>query len=283
MAFNGSGTFNLASGNPVVSGTTISSTWANNTLTDIASGLTNTITRDGQSPATANIPLGNYKLTGVGAPTLSGDALVFGQNASIAILKLLGSTSGYVGLKGAAAAGSTTFTLPSADGSVGQVLLTDGAGNLSFGSAKFPSGTVMLFVQTAAPTGWTKSTTHNDKALRVVSGTASSGGTYTFSSTFANGNAGATTLSLSQTPGHYHGLPSHTSALPFGAGRAGLGNTSGSNGAIVQSYANAPDDYYRTVNTNGYQSTETQGSGSSHTHSLSLAVAYVDVIIATKD
>ena len=45
----------------------------------------------------------------------------------------------------------------------------------------FASGTAMLFQQTSAPTGWTKSTTHNDKALRVVSGTASSGGTSAFS------------------------------------------------------------------------------------------------------
>jgi hypothetical protein len=45
--------------------------------------------------------------------------------------------------------------------------------------------TAMLFVQTAAPTGWTKSTTHNDKALRVVSGTASTGGSTAFSTVFA--------------------------------------------------------------------------------------------------
>ena len=45
-------------------------------------------------------------------------------------------------------------------------------------------GTRMLFQQTAAPTGWTKDTTHNDKALRIVSGTASSGGTLSFSTVF---------------------------------------------------------------------------------------------------
>jgi hypothetical protein len=49
-----------------------------------------------------------------------------------------------------------------------------------------PSGTVMLFVQTAAPTGWTKSVAHNDKALRVVSGTASSGGTVAFTTAFTS-------------------------------------------------------------------------------------------------
>jgi hypothetical protein len=40
---------------------------------------------------------------------------------------------------------------------------------------EFPSDTLMLFQQTAAPPGWTKQTVHNDKALRVVSGAASSG------------------------------------------------------------------------------------------------------------
>ena len=51
----------------------------------------------------------------------------------------------------------------------------------------FPSGTKMLFQQTAAPTGWTKVTSGVDnKALRVVSGTASSGGSNAFSNTLAD-------------------------------------------------------------------------------------------------
>ena len=44
----------------------------------------------------------------------------------------------------------------------------------------------MLFVQSSAPTGWTKSTTHDNKALRVVSGSASSGGSSAFTSAFAS-------------------------------------------------------------------------------------------------
>jgi hypothetical protein len=38
----------------------------------------------------------------------------------------------------------------------------------------------MLFQQTAAPTGWTKDTTHNDKALRLTSGTVGTGGSVAF-------------------------------------------------------------------------------------------------------
>ncbi len=61
----------------------------------------------------------------------------------------------------------------------------------------FPTGTKMLFQQTSAPTGWTKVTTHNNKALRVVSGTAGSGGSNAFTNTLAsrgiNANSGNAT------------------------------------------------------------------------------------------
>lgn len=50
-------------------------------------------------------------------------------------LRLSGSTSGYVGLSPAAAAGSTTYTLPSGDGTTGQFLSTNGSGTLSWASA----------------------------------------------------------------------------------------------------------------------------------------------------
>ena len=80
--------------------------------------------------------------------------------------------------------GGTGLTSP---GTAGNILTSDGTGwTSSTPSAGFPSGTAMLFVQTAAPTGWTKSTTHDNKALRVVSGTASSGGTVAFTTAFAS-------------------------------------------------------------------------------------------------
>jgi hypothetical protein len=50
-------------------------------------------------------------------------------------LRLSGSTSGYVGLAPAAIAGSTTYVLPNADGTVGQVLSTNGSGTLSWATA----------------------------------------------------------------------------------------------------------------------------------------------------
>lgn len=64
MSRNGSGIYSLPAGNPVVTGTTISSTWANNTLSDIATALTASIAKDGQTTPTANLPMGGFKHTG---------------------------------------------------------------------------------------------------------------------------------------------------------------------------------------------------------------------------
>jgi hypothetical protein len=63
------------------------------------------------------------------------------------------------------------------------------------------SGTVMLFYQAAAPTGWTKLTTQNDKALRVVSGSGGvAGGTNPFSTVMAQAATGNHTLSRAELP-----------------------------------------------------------------------------------
>jgi len=55
-------------------------------------------------------------------------------------LRLSGSSSGFVGLQGASAAGSTTYTLPSADGTDGQLLKTNGSGVLSWTTVSGGSG-----------------------------------------------------------------------------------------------------------------------------------------------
>ncbi len=50
------GVFTLVAGNPVVTNTIVSSTWANNTLSDIATGLSTAVLKDGTQVATAQIP-----------------------------------------------------------------------------------------------------------------------------------------------------------------------------------------------------------------------------------
>ena len=54
------------------------------------------------------------------------------------------------------------------------------------GAGGFPSGTRMLFQQSSAPTGWTKDTSTNDSALRVVSGSVGSGGSVGFTTAMSN-------------------------------------------------------------------------------------------------
>jgi hypothetical protein len=75
---------------------------------------------------------GTVNGTSVGATTASTGAFTN--------LKLNGSTSGYVGLQAAATAGSTTYVLPSADGTNGQVLATNGTGTLSWATASGGGG-----------------------------------------------------------------------------------------------------------------------------------------------
>ena len=174
-------------------------------------------------------------------------------------------------------------------------------------TAVFASGTKMLFQQTAAPTGWTKDTTHNDKALRITSGTVGTGGSVAFETAFASqtpagtistsvsGTVGGTSLSIAQIPSHTHFIvnnrnvanrsdddPSTTNYLDRGA----QANPEGDEKYLLR--------FHSTVADRGL--TSSTGSGSSHTHSwsgtatstfsgtaINLDVNYVDVIIATKD
>jgi hypothetical protein len=76
MPFNGAGTFSLVAGNPVVTGTVISSTVQNNTMSDIANnGLSNCLTKDGQQTPTNNIPMGGFRITGLGDAVNATDAV----------------------------------------------------------------------------------------------------------------------------------------------------------------------------------------------------------------
>ena len=66
MARDGSGNYSLPTGQPVVTGTVISSTVFNTFASDVATALTASIAKDGQTTPTANLPMGTFKHTGVG-------------------------------------------------------------------------------------------------------------------------------------------------------------------------------------------------------------------------
>jgi hypothetical protein len=75
MSRNGSGTYSLPAGNPVVTGTTITTTWANTTLNDIASALTGSVAADGQTPMSSSLNMANNKIISLATPTSSTDAV----------------------------------------------------------------------------------------------------------------------------------------------------------------------------------------------------------------
>lgn len=79
MSRNGSGTYSLPAGNPVVTGTTISSTVQNTTMSDVATALTASIANDGQTPITANLPMATFRHTGVGNAVARTDYAAAGQ------------------------------------------------------------------------------------------------------------------------------------------------------------------------------------------------------------
>lgn len=134
MPRNGSGTYSLPAGNPVTTGTTISSTWANNTLTDLATAMTSSIAKDGQTTPTANLPMGTYKLTGLGTGSASTDSVNLGQVQAHAY-DSLSSVSGVDTITATAAptltayAAGKTFRFVSAGANTGAVTLNiDGVG-----------------------------------------------------------------------------------------------------------------------------------------------------------
>ncbi len=178
----------------------------------------------------------------------------------------------------------------------------------------FPAGTTMLFQQTTPPTGWTKDTTHNDKSLRVVSGSVSSGGASAFSSVFGSGKAtGAHALSVSEMPSHDHSgntgnqsanhthnqnittgnqNASHThsynktanSALFTSGATNALKNTTNANTGN-QNTSHTHNDNFTSANqsVNHTHALSAEGGAAGHAHTESLDLHYVDVIIATKD
>ncbi len=168
----------------------------------------------------------------------------------------------------------------------------------------FPSGTSMLFQQTSAPTGWTKQTTHDDKALRIVTGSVGTGGSVAFSTALGSGatvaggsvsgSPDASSLSvsisgnISNTTLSNSNIPSHSHSFSTSQGGADSNVAVGRRGPV-----------------NHNLSTSNTGSGGSHNHGHNLSgsmsgnigvgnlavgastatinVNYVDFIIANKD
>lgn len=85
MAFNGSGLFSRVYNwvSDRNNGIKISASRMDQELDGFAAGLSNCLTKDGQTQPTANIPMNSKKITGLAAGTADGDAIHFGQLATM--------------------------------------------------------------------------------------------------------------------------------------------------------------------------------------------------------
>lgn len=231
MSRNGSGTYTLPAGNPVVTGTTISTTWANNTLTDIASALTDSVAADGQTAMTGNLDLNSNKIVNLANGVFATDAAAYGQVSPLittgtAILKGSGSggisnavagtdycaaTSGSSVLKGSsgnttAATAGTDYVAPAtatnftAQQYFGNVALTDAA-TISW-AANTAQVATFTFVSSnrtmGAPTGLVNGAFYG---LAVIQNAGSN--TLTWNAVFKWANGSAPTLSTGASAKDY--------------------------------------------------------------------------------
>jgi hypothetical protein len=155
----------------------------------------------------------------------------------------------------------------------------------------FAATTASLFYQTSAPIGWTKQTTHTDKALRVTSGSIGSGGSVDFSTCFSRQTTDAFTIGVANLPGanftlsinvadptHSHTLNNATNIMQGVAGASFGGGPVGT-GVTISANANA-------TGLSGSNITGTAASGGSGVGifaGMDMRVKFIDVIIALKD
>jgi hypothetical protein len=140
----------------------------------------------------------------------------------------------------------------------------------SAATRSFARGTVAPFWQTTAPLYWTRVTTQNDKALRVVSATGGvSGGTNAFSTVFAQTVVGNTTLSDAQLAAHTHGGVTGSSPVLYDLNAGAQLQGGGPFGV--------PSNQTHT------HSISSDGSNSAHNHTITMSIQYIDIILASKN
>lgn len=255
MPFSGTGVFTRLYQwiNDEANGIYVDATRTDTDSNDIADGLTNCITRDGQSPALAAIPMGSQKITGLAAGTLPGDATNFlqvftaptftGLTATGAV-NLSGATTinmaGIVDIDGATSvtvptvistdnstnAASTAFvvaaglsgSLPGQVGNSGKFITTDG----TTASWQYKSSFTRISVMTASGT-WTPPAACVLAKITVVGGGASNP---TSAVACAGGSAGGTAIKILAVD------PAVTYTVTIGAGGAAVATpaTSGNSG-----------------------------------------------------
>lgn len=243
-----------------------------------ATGLSLAIVKDGQQVTTARIPFA----LGTSAMAGSVSSVSYGiQNDLNTGMYSPGADQIALACGGIQALGATATVV-----SVPVTLQSDAVQKVA-GTPydAFPSGTALLFMQTSAPTGWTKSTTHNDKALRIVSGTASSGGTVAFSTCFSRTSTDSYTLQTADVPSHTHtATASGTHNHGIQVGNAVAGGVTGVVAAATGLIGTDNTAIQSSSSGAGISvSNASSGGGGGHSHTMDIRVQFADVIAATKN
>lgn len=155
----------------------------------------------------------------------------------------------------------------------------------------FRPGTRTFILNSTAPPGWTKDTTHDDCALRLTTSATSFGGSQSFSTIFQSSK-----LSLSASPD----FPSYT--ITSTAGNATItvpqmASHSHTVNGFAGPYQQGPGPATRTSGARSTVFTGNTGSGQAHTHIVSAPinafiggisfdnfnVKYIDTLIIIKD
>src|SRR6187399_3289512 len=100
MARDASGTYFLPTGphgNPVQTGTVIESLWANQTMDDLAAGLTDSLSRSGKGGMAAPLAMAGFRITALGAALQANDAVQATQVRDTAFNRLIGAASDSTG------------------------------------------------------------------------------------------------------------------------------------------------------------------------------------------
>lgn len=162
-----------------------------------------------------------------------------------------------------------------------------------------PAGgvTVMPFFQAAAPTGWTKKTTHHNKGIRITTGVdgGTDGGTRGFSDVFGITAVDGHALSISETALHDHGAStgnqnnSHTHGFTAVISAQNIASTLVENGTAKQAFTPTGGASGASASTSGTESANHahaitgQGGGVAHAHNIDLRLAYLNMLLASRD
>ena len=255
MSYNGSGTFNInSSGQPVVTGTVISSTAFNALTADLGTGLSTAITKDGQTVATARIPFAagiNSSLVTDATNTTTGSiitaggvgiakALFVGTTLNVAGASTLAAITGtFNGTVGATTPAAGAFTTLSAtNGTFSGYLTGSGTNPGGLGGSRyvldFSTGQTRVFSYGANAStngGFLFNSQRSDGSNSTNFLDISSAGAVTIPGTLA---AGATTVT---------GTLSATTGAAVGGATPGTGGLAFPATAVAVADANTLDDY----------------------------------------